>query len=161
VIDTDETVLPGTNLTLTGTDIFGNAVTLNTVSDLNGAYLFDRLRPGDYTVTQQQPTLFIDNDDYLGPLGGTVSGPNALSVTLAAGDDATDYNFSELGLHPSGFSKRMLLLSTIQNAATPNEAALDAAFAGLVAAGNGDLDGDGDVDDDDRALLTLNLGGVF
>ena len=161
MIDTDETVLPGTNLTLTGTDIFGNEVNVDTVSGPNGEYLFDRLRPGDYTVTQHQPTLFIDSDDYFGSLGGSVSGPNAVSVSLAAGDDATSYNFSELGLRPSGFSKRMLLLSTLQSATTADDAALDAAFAGLTAMGLGDLDLDGDVDDDDRTLLALNLGDVF
>ena len=162
VIDADETVLPGTNLTLTGTDIFGNDVSIDTVSDANGEYLFDRLRPGTYTVTQLQPSLFIDNDDYFGAIGGgSVTGPNALTVTLAAGDDATGYNFSELGLRPTGFSKRMLLRSTLLSAATPEEAALDAAFASLTAAGNGDLDDDGDVDADDRALFNLRLGDVF
>ena len=162
VIDADETLLPGTNLTLTGTDDDGNAVSLNTVSDVNGAYLFEDLQPGTYTVTQLQPTLFIDNDDYFGAIGGgAVSGQNALTVTLAAGDDATGYNFSELGLRPTGFSKRMLLRSTLLSAATAEEAALDAAFAGLTAAGNADLDGDGDVDADDRALFNLRLGDVF
>ena len=162
IIDADETVLPGTNLTLTGTDEDGNNVSLSTVSDVNGAYLFEDLQPGTYTVTQLQPTLFIDNDDYFGAIGGgAVSGPNALTVTLAAGDDATGYNFSELGLRPTGFSKRMLLRSTLLSAATPEEAALDAAFASLTAAGNGDLDGDGDVDADDRALFNLRLGDVF
>ena len=162
IIDADETLLPGTNLTLTGTDEDGNNVSLSTVSDVNGAYLFEDLQPGTYTVTQLQPTLFIDNDDYFGAIGGgSVSGPNALTVTLAAGDDATGYNFSELGLRPTGFSKRMLLRSTLLSAATAEEAALDAAFASLTAAGNGDLDGDGDVDADDRALFNLRLGDVF
>jgi fimbrial isopeptide formation D2 family protein/uncharacterized repeat protein (TIGR01451 family) len=161
VVDTGEIALPGTTLTISGTDYLGNPVSVDTVSGLNGEYLFDGLRPGNYVITQQQPSLFVDSHDYAGSVGGTIAGPNAIAVTLNAGDIATDYNFSEAGLRPSGFSKRMLLLSTLQAAVNPEQAALDAAFAGLAARGLGDLDGDLDTDADDRALLAFRLGNAF
>jgi len=161
LIDTGEVTLPSTNLTLTGTDNFGNAVSVDTVSGPNGEYLFDGLRPGDYVITQLQPTLFIDSADYPGSNGGTLVDSNAIAVTLNAGDIATDYNFSEAGLLPAGLSKRLLLLSSLQSAGTFEEAVLDAAFADLSARGLGDLDGDLDVDADDRALFASRLGDVF
>lgn len=84
----------------------------------------------------------------------------SIAVTLNPGDEATAYNFSEAGLQPTGLSKRMLLLSTLRSV-TPEEAAIDAAFASLTMQGLGDIDGDSDIDTDDRDLLAIRLGDVF
>jgi hypothetical protein len=48
VSDTSGAVLPGVTVTLAGERLIGGAQTF--VTDTNGAYRFDRLPPGDYTV---------------------------------------------------------------------------------------------------------------
>ena len=49
--DSGEPGIPGVTVKLNGTDQDGNVVSLTTVTDANGNYLFDDLVPGNYTVT--------------------------------------------------------------------------------------------------------------
>jgi protocatechuate 3,4-dioxygenase beta subunit len=49
--DPGEPGVQGVEVTLTGTDAFGNSVTLTTNTDVDGEYLFDGLVPGDYKLT--------------------------------------------------------------------------------------------------------------
>lgn len=100
--------LGGVTLTLSGTDTWGNAITLTTTSSADagatrGDYLFDNLPPGTYTVTQTQPTGYVSvttapttpatGGSYAAaptPTTSTWSG-----ITLAAGTAATGYHFPE------------------------------------------------------------------
>ena len=66
-------------LTLTGTDIFGNAVSLMKTTALNGQYLFDNLVPGNYQVQMAIPAEY------------------ALSPANACSNDFNDSDFNASG----------------------------------------------------------------
>jgi protocatechuate 3,4-dioxygenase beta subunit len=89
---------PGTvmlaGVTIKLTDSAGNVVTAKT--DDWGQYSFTNLKPGTYRVDEIQPDGYYDSTDYVGSEGGTLSGTDSItSITLGAGVDATDYDFSE------------------------------------------------------------------
>jgi len=97
--------LAGVALTLSGTDLFGNAITRTTTTDAAGNYLFDRLPPGTYAVVETQPANTFDRFETAGTAGGTVnnaafgSGPafNTIAgVVLGANTAATGYLFEEV-----------------------------------------------------------------
>ncbi len=93
--DIGELPIAGVTITLTGTDDLGNPISLTTTTDINGDYSFSGLRPGTYTLTETQPPIYIDGIVSAGSLGGTV-GTNVISnITLASGEDGSDYNFAE------------------------------------------------------------------
>ena len=99
------TALPGT---LTGTDAFGQAVTLSGTSDATtGAYSFTGLRPSNgagYTITENDaavvPGTYFDGIDTPGSLLGTVvgAGPkfDAITVSVAQNQAGTGYDFGEI-----------------------------------------------------------------
>ncbi len=104
VKDAGETGIASVCIQLTGTDDLGNAVSLQRLTALNGAYCFKGLRPGSYTVTEKQPGAFLDGKDAAGAYGGLVSNDACSGIILASGDPAADYNFGELrGAKLSGF----------------------------------------------------------
>ncbi|MEQ1858296.1 MAG: SdrD B-like domain-containing protein [Chthoniobacteraceae bacterium] len=85
-----------TNVTLTGTNDLGNAVSLTIPTAADGTYSFGTLRPGTYTVSETQPAGFLDGRDTAGSLGGTLANDNVSAITVNAADAGTDYNFGEL-----------------------------------------------------------------
>lgn len=95
VFDSGEQPIPGTTVTLTGTNDLGQSVTRTATTDSNGYYLFDTLRAGDYVLTETQPTDYLDGKDTIGSQGGTVAN-DKLTLTLAAGQHGTDNNFGEV-----------------------------------------------------------------
>ena len=75
----------GVAITLTGTDAYGNAVSLSATTDASGNYSFDNLAPSDaagYTVTQTQPAGF-SNGPVDPPAFGTATGPSLTAGTPA------------------------------------------------------------------------------
>jgi len=66
-----------------------------TTSD-GGFILFEDLDPGTYQLHQQQPTGVSDGAEILGSLGGTIVANDTMQLTLAR-EDASDYDFAELG----------------------------------------------------------------
>ncbi|MBL0088705.1 MAG: DUF11 domain-containing protein [Ideonella sp.] len=104
--------IAGVTVTLTGTDAYGNAVSLSTTTDSSGDYLFDNLAPSGpagYTVTETQPTGY-GNSPSLPPtsgaaapsLGGThaaggATGNSSYAGVVVGGNNAgLNYNFPEL-----------------------------------------------------------------
>ncbi|GLZ37073.1 SdrD B-like domain-containing protein [Actinokineospora sp. NBRC 105648] len=88
--------IPGTTVTLTGTDDNGNPVLLTTTTDLTGAYTFTGLRPGTYAVTETQPAGYGDGPDTPGSAGGDASVNDVISgIVLGSGTTATGYLFAE------------------------------------------------------------------
>ena len=81
-------------------------------TDATGAYLFDDLDAGDYTVREVQPDLFDDGQETVGGPIGTVSGNDEFAVTLQEGENATELNFGE---SIRRISKRDLLASRFAN----------------------------------------------
>lgn len=89
----NEVGLAGVSIKLTGADPDG-AVNLTTTTDANGAYVFNSLKPGNYTLTETQPAGYVDGQDTLGTLGGTL-GNDVLSNIQVSTTSGTDYNFGE------------------------------------------------------------------
>jgi len=80
-------------------DAAGNGLGIYAFTDANGYYKFDNLAPGTYGVRQvDQPDGWYDGLDSAGSAGGTAHNPGdkITAVSLAAGQDATNYNFGEL-----------------------------------------------------------------
>jgi uncharacterized repeat protein (TIGR01451 family) len=79
-----------------------------TTTASNGSYKFNNLAAGEYTVVETQPTGYLDGGERAGSHGGTVgtylNHDFITDIVLAAGANATDYNFAELvGAKLSGY----------------------------------------------------------
>jgi uncharacterized repeat protein (TIGR01451 family) len=104
--------IAGVSVQLTGTDAYGNAVSLTATTGSDGRYTFPNLAPSSpagYTVTQTQPSGFINGPaappgsgagspslggSYSG--GGTAGNSSYSGVVLAGNSTGTDYNFPEV-----------------------------------------------------------------
>jgi fimbrial isopeptide formation D2 family protein/uncharacterized repeat protein (TIGR01451 family) len=97
VFDAGESGIGGVTVTLTGTDDLGNPVFLTTTTTITGAYSFDNLRPGTYTVSETQPSGYLDGRDTAGTLGGdTTVNDRIASIALPPGGVSLNNNFGEL-----------------------------------------------------------------
>ncbi|MGB7347302.1 MAG: SdrD B-like domain-containing protein [Pirellulaceae bacterium] len=93
LLDTNEETLSGVVIRLI--DSSGVEVDQAT-TDTNGRYTFENIKPGEYTVIEEQPEGYFDGGAVVGSSGGTVDSPNRISkVTLSSGEVAVDYNFCE------------------------------------------------------------------
>ncbi|MCX5676950.1 MAG: SpaA isopeptide-forming pilin-related protein [Planctomycetota bacterium] len=95
-IDFGELGIAGVTVKLTGINDLGQQVSLTTQTDSDGAYVFNTLRPGTYTITETQPANYLDGKDTVGTRGGTVGNDVFSQITLAANTDGINYNFGEL-----------------------------------------------------------------
>ncbi|MCS6975506.1 MAG: carboxypeptidase regulatory-like domain-containing protein [Gemmatales bacterium] len=96
VRESSEAGIGGVTITLTGTDDVGRSVTLTVATGSDGSYRFENLRPGTYTITQTQPSGYLDGKDSLGSLGGTNSNDRFQNITVRMGQNGINYNFGEL-----------------------------------------------------------------
>jgi parallel beta-helix repeat protein len=103
-IDPADGAIAGVRLTLSGVDDRGKNVSMVEFSDADGRYFFGGLRPGNYTVTQTQPTGVSDGRESLGSIAGapastfgSASNNRFCSIRLGAASDGVDYNFGETG----------------------------------------------------------------
>ena len=161
--DAGENPIAGVTLTLTGTDLLGNPLSLTTTTDANGAYTFgDLLPPQDgtgYTVTETQPAAYLDGKHRAGNAAtpGSNAVANVLSgIVINAGQNATGYVFGELANAP---------ISGAVYLDRNNDGTLDAGDIGLpgvqvVIAGAG---GDGvfGTPDDTTVTLVTNADGQY
>jgi hypothetical protein len=96
-MDPGETGIAGVQINLSGTDSFDLAVNSSTTTGSSGAYCFDRLAPGRYTVSEVQPPAFFDGRDSQGTPGtGTTANDAFADVRLDAGVNGANNNFGEL-----------------------------------------------------------------
>ena len=93
--DTDEQPIGNVEVTLTGTDVNGKAVSTTTKTANDGTYHFDDLVAGTYTITEVQPAGYEDGVVTAGSGGGTAGVNKVTSITLGAGANHTDYGFGE------------------------------------------------------------------
>jgi len=105
-----ETAVAGVLLTITGTDLYGNTISLTATSDGSGVYSFAELPPSNasgYTITETQPAGFTNGVNPTGgafdSLGGTRPASGApgfgtvISAIVVGGNVAgTGYNFAEV-----------------------------------------------------------------
>ncbi len=67
-----------------------------TVTDANGIYAFEGLRPGTYGIRELQPAGLLDGSEHVGTAGGTVAGDDLIDdIVLASGTNAEEYDFCE------------------------------------------------------------------
>ncbi len=92
-----EPALAGVIVVLTGVDDLGASQRQTaTTSGLTGDYAFSGLRPGAYTVSEQQPSGYADGKDTPGCcVASVVSNDQFRFEALAAGADAQHFNFGE------------------------------------------------------------------
>lgn len=90
-----ETGIGGANISVTGTDLFGTAVSRTATTLADGSYLVGDLLPGTYTVTESQPAGYFDGKDTAGSQGGTVGADTVSGIVLASGATAVGYLFGE------------------------------------------------------------------
>jgi hypothetical protein len=86
----------GVIITLQGVNDLGQTVVLTATTDIDGNYSFQNLRPGTYTLIETQPADLFDGEDFVGSLGGTLSGTDSI-VDIHLGDamHGLHYDFSE------------------------------------------------------------------
>lgn len=100
VVDIGEPGLAGVTVTLTFTDPAGVPVTLTTVTDANGFYVFEDLPAGTFTITVDPSTLPAGVDP-THDVDGTAT-PNVSTVTLADQQARADVDFGYRGVGAIG-----------------------------------------------------------
>ncbi|HYB93487.1 MAG TPA: SdrD B-like domain-containing protein, partial [Vicinamibacterales bacterium] len=97
VKDAGEQGIGNATVTLSGTDDLGAPVSATTLTAANGAWSFSALRPGVYTVTETQPTGYLDGKDTQGTPGtGSTTNDQFAAIVLGAGVHGSANNFGEL-----------------------------------------------------------------
>ena len=100
--DTGEEGQSGSTRNLTGTDSVERAGARSTSTDSAGAYIFNNLAPGTYTIIETQPTgqrngvPIVDGKDTVGSQGGTSTTNDRIQITLAQNINGTGNNYGEL-----------------------------------------------------------------
>lgn len=93
-VDPGEQPIPGVTIKLSG-----NGVSQMAATDANGTYLFDRLMPGTYRVTEVNLPGYFDTGVQAGA-GNIAIDLNNISAILEAGEDSIENNFLD-ALPPS------------------------------------------------------------
>lgn len=80
-------------------DANGNVIA-QTLTDSQGNYKFENLRPGVYTIVEQTPAGLIDGGDHIGTVGGTANGTKSANdtisnIVLGSGQSGVKYDFCE------------------------------------------------------------------
>ena len=88
--------LAGVTVRLNWIDQFGNPQELCAATDIHGAYSFTGLAAGVYSLSQEQPSGYVDGADFLGTAGGIPGDDFFSEINLGAGQAGVNYNFSEL-----------------------------------------------------------------
>jgi|GEM_PF-3263955 len=95
LVDLDEYAVTGATVTLTGVNDNGIEINRVETTDSDGAYYFDALRPGNYTITETQPVGYDDGIDSIGSAGGTLGADMISEINLDAYVEGVNYNFAE------------------------------------------------------------------
>jgi uncharacterized repeat protein (TIGR01451 family) len=96
VKDAGDNGLPGVQITLSGTDWTGAAVSQTASTDPTGFYSFGSLEPGNYTLTEAQPSAYIIGKDNPGSQGGTAGSGVISGINLGQNVQGVNNNFGQL-----------------------------------------------------------------
>ena len=106
VYDPGETGIEGVEVTLIGTDIYGNAVELTVLTDAQGNYSFTDLNPGEYRLIEAQPDGYDDGGDEAN-VAFSVGNDEVNDIILGFGDSFGGNNFGEQLQGTSGNPSRL------------------------------------------------------
>jgi hypothetical protein len=95
VQDAGEPGIPGTVVKLDGVSDYG-PVHMALLTGPDGSYSFWGLRPGTYTVSELQPTGYLNGRDAVGSAGGTLGNDVVANVALPSGVAGVHYDFGEI-----------------------------------------------------------------
>ena len=125
----------GVILTLTGTDVFGDAVSIQTTTDATGRYVFAALNAGEYSITQTQPDGFtdgidIDSNGLVTPINDVLS-----NISLGFGETISSATFAERQTGASGNPPTLPGLPPIANTPIGNSAGSFVSASGSIYSG--------------------------
>jgi uncharacterized repeat protein (TIGR01451 family) len=126
--------LPGVTITLTGTDIDGNAITLTTTTDVNGQYTFTNLRPGTYRIVETQPPFASQGANNLGTGFATAATNTPLdtfNLTVRENETGANFNFGELTTSISGAVYEDLNGNGVRDAGEPGISGVTIQLTGI------------------------------
>ncbi len=106
VKNTGEIAIASVTVTLTGTDIYGVAVSRSTTTNSSGYYVFSGLKASNaagYKLTETQPASYLDGKDAIGSQGGTTGNDMLTTAFLNTNISGFDNNFGELPLNYTKF----------------------------------------------------------
>ena len=101
LVQDDEKRLKGVVVVLTGRDYTGKKVTVRTRTDATGAYNFEGLAAGTYTISVRTPALFRAGRSSAGILGGQAKPNKITGITIAAGQIVDGYTFGQVRNAPA------------------------------------------------------------
>lgn len=86
----------GVSVELTGTDVYGFAVSRNTTTDAGGIYRFKDLPAGNYSVVVTTPAGHLPGLGTTGLFGGTPGLNTVTAITIPASQVSGGYNFGQI-----------------------------------------------------------------
>ncbi len=111
----EEFGVPGTQVTLTGTENSGATVSRTFITTNTGFYTFEELASGTYQLTQTHPEAMFDGLDTT-DIANALAGDDLFSnIVLAGGQDLDEINFGEAALRPDYVSIRWFFASATAN----------------------------------------------
>ncbi len=96
VLDSTESRIPGTLITVTGTTNTGESITRSTTTADDGSWSITNLLPGTYTAVESQPSNYLDGRDrQAGDTADSPTNDRYSSITLVSYQSDVGYNFGE------------------------------------------------------------------
>lgn len=134
-VDPGEGPIPGVTIELIGAQ---GEVIATEQTDAEGRYRFDDVRPGVYTLREQQPAGYLDGVDTAGTVRGETTGrsdgiDSLTAIDLKQGDVGVDYNFGER--LPASLSGRVWVESDLNQRFDADEIPLPEVLIELLDAG--------------------------
>ena len=83
-------------VTLTGTSDLGQISSVSVFTAADGSYSVSNLRPGTYTLTEDQPSAYLDGKDAIGTPGGTAGNDQFTNIALDGGNPRGEQQFRRI-----------------------------------------------------------------
>ncbi|HEY2840404.1 MAG TPA: Calx-beta domain-containing protein [Pirellulales bacterium] len=113
-MDGNEIPLAGVQVTLSGLDSQGNAIVRTQTTAADGTYSFTNIPKGTFTVTETQPSGYLDGIDTPGTGASKSPGVNdQFLFTMSSGQNITSNNFAERGIVPQAITFGLFLESRL------------------------------------------------